>query len=221
MIDSLLALVAPHECLSCRAEGALLCSSCQDVLPAVPARCYRCRKVTDGDGRTCLACRRHSKLYSLRAATYYDGVAKDLVWKFKFGHARAAANDIAKMMAGLLSEELTNTVLCHIPTATSRVRQRGFDQAELLAKELSRLTGLSRARWLARHGQGQQVGASRTERQAQLAHAFRVVNLPMVRGAHILLVDDVLTTSATMEAAAAALRAAGARRVSGLVFAQA
>jgi predicted amidophosphoribosyltransferase len=73
---------------------------------------------------------------------------------------------------------------------------------------------------LARQGQAHQVGASREQRKQQLATAFRVTKPQHVAGARLLLIDDVVTTGATLEAAAAALRAVGARHIEALVFAQ-
>ena len=107
------------------------------------------------------------------------------------------------------------------PTATSRVRQRGYDQAKLLARALARQAGLPYLDCLARVGQTHQVGATREQRLRQLQAAFRVRRPNAVRSAYLLLVDDVSTTGATLELAATILKSAGARRVDAIVFAQA
>lgn len=219
MIDHILSLIAPHRCLGCDQEGALLCSACAKVLPKIPPRCYRCRKISL-DYKTCAGCRRTSKLHSLRAVTYHDGLAKEVVWKLKFENARAAANDIAKMMA-ISSTPSEEAIITHVPTATSRVRRRGYDQARLIARALAKRNSMMHTTLLRRRGQHQQVGASRRERQMQLEGAYQVVDANLASGAHIILVDDVLTTGATLEAVTAALKAAGARRVDALVFTQA
>jgi ComF family protein len=121
-------------------------------------------------------------------------------------------------MRPLLSHE---GVLVPVPTTTSRVRQRGYDQAKLLARQLSRLTGLSYQDCLVREGRTHQVGANRQQRQQQMKQAFRVKPKCPSRSQHIILVDDVLTTGATLESAAQTLRARGYKRVSAIVFAQA
>lgn len=108
-----------------------------------------------------------------------------------------------------------------VPTATSRVRRRGYDQALLLARRLSHETHSQCVIGLLRITQSQQVDASREQRLKQLAAAFRVTRMRAVRGKHIILIDDVVTMGATLEAAASSLRAAGAGRIDALVFAQA
>jgi ComF family protein len=219
IIDSFLNVLVPHTCLSCGSEGSLLCLTCQTGLKRVPERCYRCQKISD-DSRTCQACRSHSQLQHVWVATAYEGAAKDLVWKLKFGGAQAAARQMVRCM--VLPEQLTpDTLIVHVPTATRRVRSRGYDQARLLAKELARQLHQPHLACLARLGQQQQVGASRRQRVTQLASAFQAKQLSALRQARILLVDDVITTGSTLEAAAATLKAAGAKQVDAIVFAQA
>jgi ComF family protein len=215
-IERLLALIAPHLCVSCGAEGALLCLDCAVNLMPVPSRCYRCGRVTD-DFRTCPACRASSDLFAVRPVTVYEGAAKDVVHKLKFERARAAAIDIAyTIVLGAAVPE--DVVICHVPTADARVRERGYDQAALIARQLSRLTGRPYAPLLLRTGQQRQVGKQRTTRREQMKDAFRTIAMP-VPPPHVLLVDDVLTTGATCEAAARTLRHAGVKRVSAVVFA--
>ncbi|HET8709331.1 MAG TPA: phosphoribosyltransferase family protein [Candidatus Saccharimonadales bacterium] len=153
-------------------------------------------------------------------ATAYQGVAKDAVWKLKFEGAQAAAHDMATVMAALLPVDAV-TLLVPAPTATSHIRRRGYDQARLLARAVAKQTGLPHAPCLVRLGQQRQVGANRQQRFEQLAGAFRLAAGYDVTGKTILLVDDVLTTGATLEAAAAVLKQAGARRVEAVVFARA
>ena len=112
-------------------------------------------------------------------------------------------------------------LLAPIPTATSRRRQRGYDQSVLLARHIARLTRLPYADCLVRLGQAHQVGSTRAQRLMQLQQAFRVRRSLLVKGRHIVLIDDVITTGASIEAAAAVLYEAGARSVWALAFAQA
>ena len=218
LLDNLVATFAPHDCLGCGVEGALLCTECRQLFSQIPQRCYRCKKLSPGN-KTCASCRSSSALHTVQAVTVYDFIAKDLVWNLKFQGAQAAASEIARLMRPFMGTE--NIMLAHVPTATTRVRRRGYDQARLIARELSRLTGIPGHFLLSRIGQHHQVGASREQRVTQLKTAFRVTNTKPIKGAHIVLIDEVLTTGATLEAAAKTLKIAGARRVDALVFAQA
>lgn len=213
----MLGVIAPHECVGCLAEGALLCANCRTGLAPVLSSCYRCQAITD-DFRTCTHCRA-APLKAVAVVTTYTDIAKDLVWRLKFERARAAAGDIAQSMH--LPAHTAETLLVHIPTATNRVRQRGYDQARLIAHHLACRYALQTAPALARLGQQRQVGMKRQTRQQQLQQAFCVPRPASVAGKHIILIDDVLTTGATLEAAAAALKQAGARRVDAAVFARA
>jgi ComF family protein len=218
IIDKLISSIAPHDCLGCGYEGRIVCAACLANFKRVPERCYHCYKLSPG-GRTCADCRRQSSLHVVRAATVYDSLAKEIVWRLKFHGVQEAASIMARQMASFGLDE--SMILVPVPTATRRVRNRGYDQARLLARELGRQTGLPRADYVRRSGQTHQVGASRGERRRQLQSAFRAKNLAGARNRHIILVDDVLTTGATLEAAAKALKGVGVARVSAVVFVQA
>jgi predicted amidophosphoribosyltransferase len=151
----------------------------------------------------------------------------------KFGRTSAAAESIALAMAARL--QLPSPLplaessvvrggpllVTWIPTATARVRARGYDQSRQIARSLARQIGCPIAPLLARSGQQRQVGHSRAERLAQLQAAYRPVKPWLIDGKDILLVDDVFTTGATLSAAAEQLHAAGARSVHAYVFARA
>jgi len=218
ILEQLLAMIAPHACIGCRTEGALLCTACVAGLPAFPSRCYRCGKRTP-DYRTCRSCRASSGMYQMIVASIYDGLSKELVHKLKFARGRAAAYDMAQALAICFSAS-DATLISHIPTAPARVRQRGYDQAALIARALAQKTGVPYTPLLARLGDQRQVGRTREQRRRQMQGVFRVTR-PELLNQHVLLVDDVLTTGATCEAAAQALRKAGAKRVSAAVFAAA
>jgi len=191
IIDKFLAILAPHECLGCRQEGSLLCSACLELLPPAP---------------------QGSQAFAL-----YQGTAKDLIWRLKTSGAQAAATVMADCMKDLIRSN--NALLVAVPTATSRVRQRGYDQSSLLVRELSKITGLPYLKCLVRSGQAHQVGSSRNKRLQQLEGALRVTKSRLIKDAHIILIDDVTTTGATFHKATEILIKAGARRVDALAFA--
>ncbi|MEK7594228.1 MAG: hypothetical protein AAB436_01155 [Patescibacteria group bacterium] len=187
MIDVIIGKIVPHDCLGCGIEGSLLCFGCSAALPSFPSRCYRCHKPSV-DRLTCCGCL-SSGLARVAVATTYASTAKNLIWKLKLSGVQAAATTMAKSMAPLIAG--LDTIIVPVPTATSRMRQRGYDQAKLLARELSRLTRLPYLDCLGRSGQMHQHGLSRAERLSQLRAAYRVKRPAMVDGANILLVDTL------------------------------
>jgi len=154
-------------------------------------------------------------------AAEYVGVVKEIVHRLKFGRAQAAANDMAVVVAARVPKELPLTLITYVPTAHTRVRQRGYDQAALLAKAVARELGLPYAPLLARMGSARQVGASGMQRRRQLRGSFRPRSSRLAQNTYILLIDDVLTTGSTLESAARVLRSMGAAKVSAATFAQA
>jgi ComF family protein len=171
------------------------------------------------ESTTCKACRQASGLQQIWVAAAYKDLAKQLVWRLKFDGAQAAVATMADQMLPLLSQE-TNAWLVPVPTASTRARNRGYDQAKLLAKQFSRRSHLPYADCLRRRGQTHQVGSSRQQRLEQLHGAFSVKQRAFPAGAKVILVDDIVTTGATLEAAASVLKQAGATEISAIAFAQ-
>jgi ComF family protein len=165
-------------------------------------------------------CRKYSPLENVFVVTLYEGVAEQLIKQLKFERARSAAKTVARAIevSGFVPE---GAVLVPVPTATSRVRIRGYDQSKLVANELSKITGMTVVQGLDRIGQQRQTGSSRIERKKQIEGAFvaKMRNLNGIKS--VLLVDDVLTTGATVESAARTLRRAGVKHISALTFARA
>ena len=213
--ELLISLVAPHHCMGCGTEGAICCVGCAETwLLPLPSRCYRCRSLSR-EFATCRPC--HSRLRRVWVATEYAGLAKKMVHKYKFERARTAARTIAQQMDAVLPNIPQSTVVTYVPTETRRMRMRGYDHAALIARELARERGLPYRRLASRVTHTRQVGAGRAVRYRQLAGAFLVIrDVPP----DVLLVDDVVTTGATLETVAAVLRQAGAKHVDAVVFAQ-
>lgn len=219
LIEAAISLVAPLECVVCAHPGESLCSACgEDTLTEVPSRCFRCLKRTS-DYRTCSICWRTAPLRHVWVSSEYnDGVSK-IISSYKFHRNRALARPLAKLMAESLPYHKQPLVIVPVPTATARVRQRGYDHTLILSQALAQEVGWPVRAHLRRVGQARQVGARRQSRFEQLKGVFRPVKLELLKDKNILLVDDVVTTGATLSEAARSLKNAGAKSISAVVVA--
>lgn len=213
MIQPLINLVAPTKCLGCEAEGKLICPICRGAITRRPASCYRCNRLSD-NGKTCKSCSSSTKLAGVTVAAFYDGVAKDLVLALKFGRQKSASIEAASLLTPLLDASEFD-VVTSVPSSPARFRQRGYNQSALLARSIARQLGLPYRELLGRKHQTEQIGAGRRQRLAQIQGAF--YSRRPATSQRVLIVDDVLTTGATLSECAKVLRGVGTKRVWGAV----
>jgi len=218
VLARIVALVAPPACLACEAPshpGASLCAACRAGLSWIgPGRCPRC-----GLPQPCAPCpARDAAFDAAWSAVAFDGAARALVHALKFRAAIAAADTMAAQIAANAPRALLNGTLLAVPGDRGRRRRRGFDHALTLASALAARTGLPLARGLLRAPPlPRQLGAGRAERLRRGAVALEVTGVVPER---VVLVDDVHTTGATLDAAARALSSGGALRVVALTYAR-
>lgn len=226
VLESVIGWLAPPACEGCGRLGAALCVGCSEslILP-FGERCYLCQRLSPGS-RTCLSCRPSSPRY-VWIATGYDGLPRELLKTYKFHHNRSAATAVAELMAAAVIQANGQKQLAKldylvvpVPTATERVRQRGFDHARLLAKKVAEQLNLELAMPLRRYGQANQIGARRAQRLRQQEGVYQINDARKVAGRNVLIIDDVVTTGATLRAVTKVLRRAGAKHVDALVFAK-
>ena len=226
-------LLWPARCLVCAEAGEEardLCRACSRVLPWNHDACLRCAlplpppmdaSTTDAP-LVCGQClRRPPPLQAVHAACLYDFPVDRLLPRFKFHQDLAAGRLLARLLAEACAEAPRPQALVPVPLHRARLRRRGYDQALELARPLAQALDLPlRQRLLQRvRATAAQSELSAAARRRNLRGAFvvaPVVTLP----AHVVLVDDVMTTGATLHAAARALRRAGVARVDAWVCAR-
>lgn len=215
-------MVFPPRCVTCKEFGAYICPACRPLMMlAGPPRCGVCW--TPEGERICETCRHRRPAFAgARSAFVYDGPARDAVLALKFEGVAAIARAMAVPMAECLVEwGVGVSAIVPVPLAGSRKRSRGYNQSELLAREISGLIGLpvgNDALVRSRSTSPQVRQADWEARRDNVAGAF-AAGRSQLKGA-IALIDDVITTGATLDACARVLLAAGSGPVFALTFAR-
>ena len=218
LVDRVLRRALPGRCAFCLAPALVerpWCQACFEGLPWNLPACPLCGEPQPEAwrGRTCGACLRQPPAFvRTRAPLRYSDEIAWLVRRFKFQASPRAGTVLLALLETALSEEARAwpEALVPVPLHARRARGRGFDQAEWLAARLARRLGVPLLRGRRLHDTPSQRGLDRSERRANLRGGFRVeVALP----ARVALLDDVMTTGATLDALARACLAAGAEEV--------
>ncbi len=197
MLYRLARLLAPPHCVGCGSPNGLLCRACGHV-------CYA------RDTAQSLKPKHWSfyndELRRLTALGPLDGPLRELIHAMKYRHSREAAAVLAGMMVPWFPANVASCIV-PVPTATIRIRQRGFDHTWMMAKALSRLTGVPAKRLLLRQSNVRQVGQNRQTRLTQAKNQYFALSVPP--NASVVLIDDVVTTGATIMACATLLSRQG------------
>lgn len=229
-LEGLLNLLFPPRCQVCGDFGDFpLCPTCLVGFPTIhPPVCQRCGKPLRGPSSlvfTCIPCRKSKSAVDLiRAYGMYDGSLREAIHALKFRRKKVLARPLGNLMAGVSTmwpSVFDAQAVVPVPLHPRRLRERGFNQAHLLAEVVAACLGiplLSSVLWRTRATPAQ-AGLVREARLVNVQGAF-ASDPEMVEGSSILLVDDVLTTGATVEACASALKSAGAKKVTVLVLAR-
>lgn len=214
--------ILPHSCLLCAAEADdLVCRACRADLPGLPTtRCPHCGEPTT-HGERCGRCLRTPPHFdSVQAAYRYDFPLDRLVHALKYGHQLALAPWFGSQLAKSLSSTEADCIV-PLPLHPERLRERGFNQAAEIARALGRRRRLPvRSDLLFRaRATAPQAGLALAERPANVRGAFECRS--DLGGKRLLLVDDVMTSGATVDEAARTLKLHGAARVDVAVVARA
>jgi len=207
LLDGILGFIFPDRCAGCGRIGTLFCADCCSALRVYPGQIRRFPATLD----------------AVRVGFVFSGPLRGAVHRLKYGHMPRIARPLGQLLATQLGQaDFTADAIVPIPLHHDRLRERGYNQAEELARALSDAwhlpmitTNIARERTTS-----QQAALKKAaERAANVHGAFRWVGTgPAPK--RILLIDDVLTTGATMGACAEALRSAGSEWVCGIALAR-
>ena len=217
-------LLFPQHCVGCGKEGEFLCCSCRQSLPRItPPLCPRCGR-PQPSGILCPSCVGWSaKIDGIRSPFRFDGAMREAIHQLKYRNLRALAVPLAKLLQDYLTTDpVPAEVLVPVPLHRKRLRERGYNQSSLLAQQLGKLADLpivDDCLIRQRHAPPQARTATVEERQSHVTDAFACRD-HRLRDKQVLLIDDVSTSGATLDACAAALKAGGATSVWGLVMAR-
>jgi ComF family protein len=217
----------PERCLGCGLRDTLLCAGCRSGVRSMAfATCPRCAR-PERLGAICRGCARSAPLDALVAACTYDGVIRKAVHALKFRQGRYVVPMLGELLAEAIDRRpLVADVIVPVPLSPQRLRARGYNHSELLAGELFRRGAFLRGELLEPglvrrvRDTPPQFSLGANERRRNMQGAFECGAPDAAAGKRILLLDDVCTTGATLQACADVLRAAGAQRVMALVVAR-
>lgn len=226
-------ILFPQFCLNCKKEGGIICEDCLNSIDLSEFNyCPFCQAPRRVFEEGICPSHRKMKLSGIFSATsYQDPLVKKLISKFKYEpFLKNLASPLTFLIIAhfllsenkLISQNKENSVFLPIPLAKFRERWRGFNQAALIAKELSKFYKilLLNNNLIKAKGTQPQVELKRDEREKNIRDVFEVKNPQEIQGKRIFLVDDVFTTGVTMEECARVLKRAGCREVWGIVVAR-
>ena len=211
MIDDILQIIAPHYCYGCGKIGALLCDNCKYDITSEPfSLCIACSNQLAGASGICASCSvDYDRAWCV--GPRHESLEK-LIDAYKFTNVRGGYRPLAQLLDTTLPTLPKKVAIVPVPTVSAHIRQRGYDHTLLIAKYLAKKRGLTLFTGLQRATNTKQRDSGRRQRTEQAKRAFRCEDVPD-KNAIYLLVDDVVTTGATMKYAAKTLRDAGAGTV--------
>jgi competence protein ComFC len=229
----MLELFFPFNCVGCghpQAFGTFLCDQCKATTPRIRAPfCRCCSRPFEGliaGEFSCPNCEDRTPAFDCVVSNYQArGVLRDLIHRFKYDRQfylrRVLAEYLVEAMQDARIQADQADCLVPVPFHPTRLRERGFNQAEALAETLSKRTRLPILRCIERRRYtNTQTRFDRGERMQNLRNAFALRKNSDVRGKHMVLLDDILTTGSTLHECALVLRAAGAESVRAITVAR-
>ncbi|MHC4661085.1 MAG: ComF family protein [Planctomycetota bacterium] len=232
--NRILDVIYPRTCLVCnspvKGSGAVFtCPACLEKIIFIGNHACRTCGTKVGPGaeksKRCVACRDSTLVFRRCSAVgMYDGPLRDLIIQLKFRKLELTVADLGRWIADRYEETrgIVPDFLVPVPLHINRRRERGFDQAEILAEHVAKRSGVPLKKPLVRTRNTEpQTGLPPTGRQKNISGAFALSKKADVQGKRILLIDDVMTTGSTLAECSRALRNAGASSIECLILARA
>lgn len=192
LIHSVLEAIYPSKCACCRDYcGQIICEKCQEELSF-------CNKTTNG-----VTAKAHAEFMSF-SLFRYEGRARELIISLKFNNYRRVAREIASLAVGSegfhdMLQMKNIDLITHVPASPDRLRNRGFDQSKALASEIGKMTRIRvRSAYVHEGGRPPQSSLSGPMRIENASGAYRIREPSLIKNRRMLLVDDILTTGATI-----------------------
>jgi competence protein ComFC len=227
--DDLLDFVYPQHCVICKGhlkrEENHVCETCWNSLVTLPDPfCPYCKSFMEHEDAECVFCNSTKKLsedrifLKVRSLGRFDDYYKELIHQFKYGKKIP----LGKRLGGRLGKTINDDshfsksdYLIPVPLHKSRCRERGFNQSEIVADQISKITGIPILKNVLKRKKNtkDQTNLSREEREENVRGAFVVTYSEMIKGKNIILVDDVITTGATLTECARILNQSGAQQI--------
>ena len=214
----------PRCCVGCGRVGDFLCPNCRRKLPRLPVPlCPKCGR-PQISGILCPTCRQlQTEIDGIRSPYRFDEVIRKAIHQLKYHNLKAISSCLAELLADYLqSNPLPGETIVSVPLHPRRLRERGYNQSSLLARELGKLTNLpviENCLIRIKEAQPQVKAHNIEERRKNVIDAFMCHN-EKISGKQIILIDDVCTSGATLESCAVALKSKGATSVWGLTLAR-
>lgn len=224
LLDWIFDFIFPPRCIGCKARGNWLCASCKSTASHVPsAICSRCGSPTP-QTQTCSTCwKMRPKFDAVRAEYFFEGIVRQAIHMFKYKGARHLVGPLTNLLLESVEPRFSESdVVVPVPLHPERLKERSYNQSQLLAAEVGKVLGISLVDdCLVRTCNTEpQMRLPAELRASNVRHAFACVDRTL-DGKKVLLVDDVYTTGATLNECATTLKKAGATVVWGVCVARA
>ena len=233
MISAILDWIYPPTCIACRnllplnAPSRYVCDICKDLFDPIAAPvCAQCGRPMESETDVCASCFGKNYYFAASHVTFlYDDLIRDLMHEIKFRQKKRIAKGLAELWGETITRDglpcdATNAIFVPLPMHPKKQRERGFNQAEILAHALSRVTNIPMENALARtQDTPPQSGLHPRQRMENVHGIFSITHGHDPSGRSYILVDDIYTTGASLNECARTLMDAGAARVVGLILA--